>query len=118
MIDSTATWNPIVFAFVYDHPEVLNYFKLRARLYDIKRCMQVPSLITVEDSGQVLPVDQKVGFRNFLTLLIENHSASLFTLLDTFYYLIEFEDLVFIFSIMKNLKGDERLLMLKDVFDS
>lgn len=119
MIDSTAAWNPIVFAFVFDHTELINHFKSRARLFDLKRCMQVPSLITVEDNiSHSLPTDPKKGFQNFLTLLIENQSASLFALLDHFYYLVDFEDLIFMFSVLKYQKGDERYLILKDIIDS
>jgi hypothetical protein len=38
-IDSTFFWNPVVFAYAFDHFEVLKYFEQRARLYDYKRCM-------------------------------------------------------------------------------
>jgi len=42
----------------------------------------------------------KTGFRNLLTLMIENQSSALFRLLDTFSYMVDFEDMVSIFSIL------------------
>lgn len=115
MVDSTQSWNPVVFGFVFDHVALVDYVKKNSSEIDLVRCMQVDPLIKVD--GQDWD-SSKQRFRNFLTLLVENQSASLFKLLDAFYFLIDYEDLVFIFSILPNLQSDDRLLMLKDVMDS
>ena len=85
---------------MFDHVALVDYVKKKSSEIDLVRCMQVDPLINVD--GQVWE-SNKQRFRNFLTLLVENQSASLFKLLDAFYFLIDFEDLVFIFSILPNL---------------
>ena len=45
IVDSTYHWNPIVFAYAFDHIEILKYFEPRSRLYDLARCMAVPDFI-------------------------------------------------------------------------
>lgn len=45
-IDSTFYWNPIVFAYAFDHHEVFNYFYTRQKLYDMERCMKVSEFVS------------------------------------------------------------------------
>lgn len=95
-IDSTFYWNPIVFAYAFDHFEVLKYFESRHRAYDLQRCMKVPDFIS---NGEVTTPT----FRNFLRLLIENHCQSISILLNSHYQLISFEDFIYIFTLIGGL---------------
>ena len=69
-IDSTFYWNPIVFAYAFDHFEVLKYLEPRNRVYDMSRCMKIPEFVF---NGEIT----EPTFHNFLKLLIENHCKSI-----------------------------------------
>jgi hypothetical protein len=111
IIDSTYHWNPIVFAYAFDHIEILKYFEPRARLYDMKRCMAVPEFVENDE-------EPRNNFRNFLRLLIENHCASIQMLLNSHYDMISYEDIIFIFSCIGTLKSDQKVLTMHDVMES
>ena len=95
-ISSTATWNPVVFAFLFDHQDVIEFLRQHQNTYDFARLFQVHDFFSCDDDDQTY--DQKQGLRNFLSLLIENFSTSLYVVLDAFYYLIDFDDLVYVLA--------------------
>mmetsp|Transcript_14986 Transcript_14986/g.23199 ORF Transcript_14986/g.23199 Transcript_14986/m.23199 type:complete len:221 (+) Transcript_14986:17-679(+) len=105
IVTSTVDWNPFIFAFVFGHVEVINYFAANQQRYDLSRCLQVYEIfggLSPIEPDEDAPEDdefalQKRGFHNLLTLMVENHSMGLFPLLDTFSFLISFDDIVHIF---------------------
>lgn len=86
IIHSTATWNPFVFAFVYDHFIVINYFIKNRNKFNLRKCFSVDSVYSIDKSDhqmdyfeamQPRQVDESKYLQNFLTLLLENNSKSL-----------------------------------------
>ena len=62
IIDSTASWNPFVFAFVYDHIEVLKYLIDKRHCFNLRLCFQVDEIYSLKDDhtdhgGQLMPID-------------------------------------------------------------
>ena len=55
LIRSTASWNPFVYAFVYDHQEVLKYLVEKRHHFNLRLCFQVDQVYDlkeqVEDYG-------------------------------------------------------------------
>mmetsp|Transcript_1954 Transcript_1954/g.3394 ORF Transcript_1954/g.3394 Transcript_1954/m.3394 type:complete len:346 (+) Transcript_1954:397-1434(+) len=128
MIDSTASWNPLIFAFVCDYFDVVNYVRIREDIFDLRRCLRVKHLnaptkrdatgkVTEDFGDKEAGLDQyeieQQEFRNFLTLIIENGSMSLFVLLDYFYNMITFEDLIHIVSVLLSLPITKECLNIK-----
>jgi len=49
MINSTRSWNPFVFALVFDHDEVLKYLQKKANSLNIKKCLYVENFFEFDD---------------------------------------------------------------------
>ena len=128
-VNSTYWWNPLVYAFVFDHLDIVRFFESQQGNYDFRSLFSVGNPFSHtqcegSDDGneQDLELLQREGFHNFLTLLIENFSVSLFVLLDSFYYLIGKEEIIHIISTIASIEtpGNSARVqqVLVDVFDS
>ena len=49
MINSTKSWNPFIFALVYDHDELLKYFESKINFINIKKCLYVENIFEIEN---------------------------------------------------------------------
>ena len=114
-ISSTITWNPVVFAFLFDHQEVIKFLQQHQNTYDFRRLFQVHDFFSLDDDDQTY--DEKQGLRNFLSLLIENFSTSLYVVLDTFYYLIDFDDLVHVVAEVAGIETEANSQLIEGVFN-
>lgn len=48
-VTSTASWNPFVFAFVYDHTDVVKYLIDKRHQFNLKLCFQVDSIYDLNE---------------------------------------------------------------------
>ena len=114
MINTTESWNPFVFSFVYDHFEVLKYFVEHKHKINLRMCFQCDDIYKFKtsdfdpDEGEVpQEKDQKHRFHSFLTILVENRSSSIYMLFDQFYHMIEMDDLLHVFNVLSQLPSSK-----------
>ena len=115
LVSCTRGWNPLVYAFLFDHVEICTYVVEHSSSFDLRQCFQVMDYFSLADGKRHQHVEEDMVYeqqrrsanlhypydyerhyrRNFLGLLIHNKSGSLQLVLNEFYFLWDLEDVIF-----------------------
>lgn len=145
LVSCSRGWNPLVYAFVFDHIEICNFVSENPNMFDLRQCFMVLDYFSLDhghdhqghveqdmmfeqqrrSSNLYHPDDyEKYYRRNFLSLLINNKSGTLALLLNEFYFLWDLDDVIFMIGEVVGIAGDtatlaeHRVLVIEDIINS